>query len=61
MANDKPNFAVGEIWNTLAYGSDGKPVYNEDIWSSCEMDTSCCVAAFDFTTKGILQKLQFQE
>uniref|UniRef100_A0A7N2MYA7 1,4-alpha-D-glucan glucanohydrolase n=1 Tax=Quercus lobata TaxID=97700 RepID=A0A7N2MYA7_QUELO len=56
MANAKPNFAVGEIWNTLAYGSDGKPVYNRDghlvKWIQA---AGGCVTAFDFTTKEILQ------
>ena len=63
MANDKPNFAVGEIWNTLAYGSDGNQcttrIYGHLVkWIQA---AGGCVAAFDFTTKGILQKLQFQE
>ena len=59
MANTKPNFAVGEIWNTLAYGSDGKPVHNQDghrrdivRWIQAAGGR---VTAFDFTTKGILQ------
>jgi alpha-amylase len=59
MQNTRPSFAVGEIWNSLAYGSDGKPVYNQDghrreivRWIEA---AGGGVTAFDFTTKGILQ------
>lgn len=59
MANTKPKFAVGEIWNSLSYDSDGKPAYNQDShrrelvgWVE---GAGGDVKAFDFTTKGILQ------
>nr|ADP88919.1 alpha-amylase [Gunnera manicata] len=52
------NFAVGEIWNSLSYGNDGKPGYNQDVHRN-ELRICCgdwwAVTAFDFTTKGILQ------
>ncbi|WP_200849624.1 hypothetical protein, partial [Klebsiella pneumoniae] len=59
MENTTPEFAVGEFWNSMAYGSDGKLEYNQDNhrnelsrWVS---DAGGSVTAFDFTTKGILQ------
>ncbi|KAL6209768.1 hypothetical protein ACLB2K_020707 [Fragaria x ananassa] len=30
VANTKPSFSVGEYWNSIAYGSDGKSEYNQD-------------------------------
>ncbi|XP_040365371.1 alpha-amylase isoform X1 [Rosa chinensis] len=59
VANTKPSFSVGELWNSLAYESDGKPKYNQDNhrnelagWIG---NAGGEVTAFDFTTKGILQ------
>ncbi|KAH6831964.1 alpha-amylase-like protein [Perilla frutescens var. hirtella] len=59
MENTSPDFAVGEFWNGLAVGQDGKPAYNQDdhrndlvAWMQ---NGGGAVAAFDFTTKGILQ------
>ncbi|WCJ35417.1 Alpha-amylase [Euphorbia peplus] len=59
MERTKPDFAVGEKWDSLAYGQDGKPVYNQDGhrndlkgWIEA---AGGVVKAFDFTTKGILQ------
>ncbi|XP_047977719.1 alpha-amylase-like [Salvia hispanica] len=59
MANTRPDFAVGELWNGLAYGGDGKPAYDQNghrnelaAWTD---NAGGAVAAFDFTTKGILQ------
>ncbi|KAG6434780.1 hypothetical protein SASPL_106422 [Salvia splendens] len=59
MANTRPDFAVGELWNSLAYGSDGKPAYDQNghrselaAWTD---NAGGAVTAFDFTTKGILQ------
>ncbi|KAL5705733.1 alpha-amylase [Ranunculus cassubicifolius] len=54
-----PNFAVGEVWNGIAYEQDGKPRHNQDAhrqellrWAKAAGWT---MTAFDFTTKGILQ------
>lgn len=59
MANTSPDFAVGELWNGLAYGQDGKPSYNQDAHrnelAAWTQNAGGAVAAFDFTTKGILQ------
>ncbi|MED6157768.1 hypothetical protein PIB30_026437 [Stylosanthes scabra] len=59
MKNTSPDFAVGENFNKLAYGGDGKPEYNQDAargelakWAE---SGGGVVTAFDFTTKGILQ------
>ena len=59
MGNTRPEFAVGEIWNPLSYGSDGKPNYDQDghrreltEWVKAVGGSA---TAFDFTTKGILQ------
>ncbi|XP_047977988.1 alpha-amylase-like [Salvia hispanica] len=59
MANTRPDFAVGELWNSLAYGGDGKPGYDQNghrnelaAWTD---NAGGAVTAFDFTTKGILQ------
>ncbi|KAF9622542.1 hypothetical protein IFM89_031946 [Coptis chinensis] len=30
MEQTKPDFSVGEVWNSLAYEQDGKPKYNQD-------------------------------
>nr|GMC87947.1 alpha-amylase-like [Ipomoea batatas] len=59
MENTSPEFAVGEFWDSLAYGSDGKPDYNQDNHrnelSQWVQNSGGAVTAFDFTTKGILQ------
>ncbi|BBH09561.1 alpha-amylase-like protein [Prunus dulcis] len=59
MTNTSPNFAVGELWNSLAIGSDGKPEYNQDAHrqelAGWVEGAGGDVTAFDFTTKGILQ------
>lgn len=59
MKNTSPNFAVGEIWNSLSYGNDSKPNYNQDAHRRELVDwvkaAGGAVTAFDFTTKGILQ------
>ena len=59
MGNTRPDFAVGEIWNSLSYGSDSKPNYDQDAhrrelaeWVKAAGGS---VTAFDFTTKGIFQ------
>ncbi|GAB2293858.1 hypothetical protein Dimus_028069 [Dionaea muscipula] len=59
MEGTSPDFAVGEIWNSMSYGGDGKPNYNQDQhrydlanWATA---AGGVIAAFDFTTKGILQ------
>ncbi|RVW61137.1 Alpha-amylase [Vitis vinifera] len=50
---------VGEIWNSLSYGNDRKPDYNQDAHRRELVDwvkaAGGAVTAFDFTTKGILQ------
>jgi len=59
MGNTSPDFAVGEFWNSLAYGQDGKPDYNQDNHRNelvgWVKNAGWAVTAFDFTTKGILQ------
>ena len=30
MTNTSPDFAVGELWSSLAHGQDEKPYYNQD-------------------------------
>ncbi|CAL5206021.1 unnamed protein product [Lathyrus oleraceus] len=56
----KPDFAVGEYWNSLSNGNDGKINYNQDaargeLANWVEGSGGGVVNAFDFTTKGILQ------
>ncbi|KAM1264769.1 hypothetical protein ACFX15_034063 [Malus domestica] len=59
MTNTSPNFAVGELWNSLSYGSDGKPNPDQDAHRQALVgwveSAGGGVTAFDFTTKGILQ------
>ncbi|GAB4838376.1 hypothetical protein Ancab_027910 [Ancistrocladus abbreviatus] len=59
MAGTSPDFAVGELWDSLSYGQDGKPDYNQDKhryellnWVEA---AGGAITAFDFTTKGVLQ------
>ncbi|WOL20228.1 hypothetical protein Cni_G29033 [Canna indica] len=58
VENTKPDFVVAEIWDSLAY-DNGKPAYDQD-GSRQELvnwvhDVGGPAAAFDFTTKGVLQ------
>lgn len=59
MQRTFPDFAVGEKWDNLAYGQDGKPEYNQDAHRNALVnwvaEAGGAVTAFDFTTKGILQ------
>ncbi|OAY22936.2 hypothetical protein MANES_18G037000v8 [Manihot esculenta] len=59
MEKTSPNFAVGEKWDSLAYGQDGKPDANQDAHRGALKDwiqaAGGITTAFDFTTKGILQ------
>ncbi|KAI3688989.1 hypothetical protein L2E82_46935 [Cichorium intybus] len=60
MSNTSPDFAVGELWTSLAYGQDGKPDYNQDnhrneLMKWVQEGGGGVLTAFDFTTKGILQ------
>lgn len=59
MQNTSPDFAVGEYWDSLSYGQDGKPDYNQDnhrnALAQWVQTGGGGVTAFDFTTKGILQ------
>jgi alpha-amylase len=59
MENTSPDFAVGEKWDSLAYGQDGKLDYNQDAHRGSIKDwiqaAGGAVTAFDFTSKGILQ------
>ncbi|GMN35164.1 hypothetical protein TIFTF001_005128 [Ficus carica] len=59
MERTKPEFAVGEKWDSLAYAPDGKPEANQDAHrgalASWVDAAGGSVNAFDFTTKGILQ------
>lgn len=58
MQSTGPDFAVGELWNGLAY-EGGKPAYNQDAHrnelAAWTQNGGGAVGAFDFTTKGILQ------
>ncbi|GLJ07938.1 hypothetical protein SUGI_0078040 [Cryptomeria japonica] len=49
-----PAFAVGELWDTLNFGNRGEDAHLQRLvdWVHSTGDQS---AAFDFTTKGILQ------
>jgi alpha-amylase len=53
------DFVVAEIWNSLSYGPDGKPMSNQDSERKELVDwvqeAGGPASAFDFTTKGILQ------
>lgn len=64
MENTMPDFAVGELWDSfwdsLNYDPDGKPDYNQDgprnqLANWVQAAGGGVVAAFDFTTKGVLQ------
>ncbi|XP_073022754.1 alpha-amylase [Primulina eburnea] len=59
MQKTSPDFAVGELWDSLSYGQDGKPEYNQDRHRNelvqWVQNGGGSVTAFDFTTKGILQ------
>ena len=54
-----PELAVGEFWDTLTYGEDGGLAYDQEAHRQRTVDwidqTGGKAAAFDFTTKGILQ------
>ncbi|TKW10753.1 hypothetical protein SEVIR_6G187500v4 [Setaria viridis] len=54
-----PSFVVAEIWSSLNYDGDGKPANNQDGDRQELVDWANAVggpaAAFDFTTKGVLQ------
>ncbi|KAL1546966.1 alpha-amylase [Salvia divinorum] len=55
----RPDFAVGEIWNSLSYGKDGELAYDQsrhrNEMAAWMKKAGGAVAAVDFTTKGILQ------
>ncbi|XP_028806795.1 alpha-amylase-like [Neltuma alba] len=59
MQRTSPDFAVGEKWDSLSYGQDGKPQNNQDAHRDALVNwveqAGGAVTAFDFTTKGILQ------
>ncbi|GAB4823092.1 hypothetical protein N2152v2_010138 [Parachlorella kessleri] len=54
-----PEMAFGEYWDTCSY-TDGVLNYNQDVHRQRTVDwcdaTGATAAAFDFTTKGILQE-----
>ncbi|KAL6767213.1 hypothetical protein ACKKBG_A39070 [Auxenochlorella protothecoides x Auxenochlorella symbiontica] len=59
MRASAPRFAVGEFWDGLAYGPDGAPDHDQDAhrgrllaWLNAAGGRA---AAFDVTTKGVLQ------
>ncbi|XP_009410104.2 alpha-amylase isozyme 3D-like [Musa acuminata AAA Group] len=59
VSHTSPGFVVAELWSSLTYGGDGKPAYDQD-GSRQELvnwvhDVGGPAAAFDFTTKGVLQ------
>jgi len=58
--NTSPDFAVGEKWDDMKYGGDGKLDYDQNEHRSglkqwIEEAGGGVLTAFDFTTKGILQ------
>ncbi|KAL3655214.1 hypothetical protein CASFOL_001000 [Castilleja foliolosa] len=59
MTQSEPDFAVGELWNSLAYYKNGTLKYNQDSHRSelaeWTKKAGGHVTVFDFTTKGILQ------
>ncbi|CAL5012973.1 unnamed protein product [Urochloa decumbens] len=59
VENAKPSFVVAEIWNSLSYDSNGKPLPNQDQCRQELVDWVQAVGepamAFDFATKGLLQ------
>lgn len=60
IQNTSPKFAIGEVWDDMAYGSDGRLAYDQNAHRQRLVDwvhsTGDRAAAFDFTTKGILQE-----
>ena len=56
----KPQLAVGEYWDSCGYEADGSLSYNQDFHRDRTVawihSTGARAAAFDFTTKGILQE-----
>ena len=60
LEQTKPDFAVGELWNSISYGQDGKPSYDQDshryeLLKWVENAGGGVASLFDFTTKGVLQ------
>ncbi|VYS63831.1 unnamed protein product [Arabidopsis thaliana] len=60
VQNTSPDFAVGEKWDDMKYGGDGKLDYDQNEHRSglkqwIEEAGGGVLTAFDFTTKGILQ------
>ncbi|XP_009148429.1 alpha-amylase 1 [Brassica rapa] len=60
VQNTSPDFAVGEKWDDMKYGGDGKLEYDQEEHRSglkhwIEEGGGGVLTAFDFTTKGILQ------
>ncbi|KAK4277488.1 hypothetical protein QN277_015482 [Acacia crassicarpa] len=58
LDNTKPEFAVGELFEAVALGSDGKPLANQDPHRAklvqWVQDAGGAVTTFDFTTKMVL-------
>ncbi|XP_021752946.1 alpha-amylase-like [Chenopodium quinoa] len=59
MEKTTPDFAVGELWDSINYDPDGKPDYNQDgprneLAGWVQAAGGGVVSAFDFTTKGVL-------
>ncbi|CAD6225169.1 unnamed protein product [Miscanthus lutarioriparius] len=59
ISSTTPDLAVAEIWTDLAYEQDGRPRADQDAHRQVLADWVDAVggpaAAFDYTTKGILQ------
>ncbi|KAG6467419.1 hypothetical protein ZIOFF_074765 [Zingiber officinale] len=59
LQRTQPDLAVAEFWSSLAYGSDGKPDYDQDgsrqEVANWVKQVGGSATAFDFTTKGVLQ------
>ncbi|CAI6010953.1 unnamed protein product [Closterium sp. NIES-65] len=56
----EPTLAVGEVWTAMRYDGDGQLAWSQDAHRQALVDwvdgTGGVCAAFDFTTKGILQQ-----
>jgi len=58
VRSTEPAFSVGEYWDALEYGHDGRPTHCQDGHRQRIVDwinsTGAVSGAFDFTTKGVL-------
>lgn len=55
MEKTSPEFAVGELYQNVSRGQDGRPLANQDKHRATLVDAAGgAVTAFDFTTKMVL-------